>query len=231
MRPPPHSTVPMPAQPFEARAALFLEVRRAGVRNLDVLRAIESAPRELFVADRFKPLANRNMALPIGCGQTMPSPADLGRRLEALEPESHHRVFEVGTGSGYGAAVLARLSREVISVERFETLAIEAARRLSAQTVGKALVLFGDGLAPSRCLGEFDRILLHVCVEEAPRRVVDLLAPGGLMLFGRLEPAAAGRRRGARLVRLARDQTGAFRETDLGLCRLGAAVPGSALVL
>jgi len=220
-----------PTQKLEARAALLLEVRRAGVRDLEVMRAIETAPRELFAPHRFKDLADRNMALPIGCGQSMPSPADLGRRLEALETKPHHRVFEVGTGSGYGAAVLARLAREVVSVERFETLAIEAAKRLSSLSVANALVLFGDGLSPSRALGAFDRILLHVCVEEAPRPLVDLLAPGGVMVFGRLAPAAAGKRRRARLVRLVRDQKGALRETELGECRLGAAVPGTALAL
>lgn len=220
-----------PAQKLEARAALLLEVRRAGVRDLEVMRAIETAPRELFAPHRFKDLADRNMALPIGCGQSMPSPADLGRRLEALETKPHHRVLEVGTGSGYGAAVLARLAREVVSVERFETLAIEAAKRLSSLSVANALVLFGDGLSPSRALGAFDRILLHVSVEEAPRPLVDLLAPGGVMVFGRLAPAAAGKRRRARLVRLVRDQKGALRETELGECRLSAAVPGSALAL
>ena len=223
---------PQSTQPLEERAALLLQLRRSGVRDLNVMRAIESVPRELFTPHRFKDLANRNLALPIGCGQTLPAPADLARRLAALAPQPHHRVFEVGVGSGYGAAVLARLVRELVCVERFESLAIEAAQRLAALSIANALVLFGDGLAPSRALGEFDRILLDVSVEEPPAPVVDLLGPGGVMVFGRLEPAARGARfRRSRLVTLTRADDGSLAEADLGLCRHSAALPGAASAL
>lgn len=217
--------------PAETRAALLLALRQAGVRDLAVMRAIEKIPRALFAPNRIRDLAGRNMALPIGCGQTMPAPADLARRLAALGVAPEHRVLEVGTGSGYGTAALAALAREVVSIERFETLAIEAARRLAALNVHNALVLHGDGLAPSRSLAPFDRIVVHASVAGTPRLLVDMLAPGGVMVFGRLAPAAKGERQKERLARLTRSAQGAVAEQDIGPCRLGAAVGGAARAL
>lgn len=219
------------AAPAEERAALLLRVRRAGVRNIAVMRAIEAVPRELFAPNRLRDLANRNMGLPIACGQTMPSPADLARRLEALDVRPEHRALEVGTGSGYGTAALARLARDVVSIERFETLAIEAARRLASLGVGNALVLHGDGLAPSRSLGRFDRIVVHASLAGTPRLLVDMLAPGGVIVFGRLTPAPKGQPRKERLSKLTKDAQGAVEETDIGSCRLGPAVGGPARAL
>ncbi len=214
----------------QQKAALLLHLRRAGVHNLDVMRAIETVPRELFAPHKFRDLAQRDIALPIGCGQTMPSAADLARRLEALAPQPQHRVLEVGSGSGYATAALARLAREAVSFERFETLAIEAGRRLAALSIANALVLFGDGLAPSRALGSFERIMLHVAVEETPQALLDLLAPDGVMVFGRLLAAEPGDRRRAHLVRLAR-AGGAPQERDLGPCRLPPALTGLAAAI
>lgn len=230
---PPHPHIALAAAlPVEQRAALLLQLRRCGVRNLEVMRAIETVPRELFAPHRFKDLAGRNMALPIGCGQTMPSPAELGRRLEALAPAANHRVFEVGAGSGYGSAVLARLVRELVCVERFETLAIEAAKRLSTLSIINAIVLYGDGLAPSRSLGVFDRILFNIAVEAAPPAVLHhLLAPEGVMVFGRVEPAPGRKARRSRLIKLVRRPNGDIVESDLGLCRQSAAFQGAALAL
>jgi len=216
---------------IEGRAALLLRLRRSGVRDLAILRAIETVPRELFAPYRFRDLANRNMALPIGCGQTMPSPADLARRLEALGVKPEHRVLEVGTGSAYATAALARLAREVVSIERFETLAIEAGRRLSSLAVSNAIVLHGDGLAPSRSLGLFDRIIVHASVSGTPRLLADMLAPGGVMIFGRLAPPQPDEPRRERLARLRREGEGTFAEQDMGPCRLGPAVGGAASAL
>ncbi|MGJ0512411.1 MAG: protein-L-isoaspartate(D-aspartate) O-methyltransferase, partial [Methylocystis sp.] len=95
------------ASQFEERAALLLTLRQAGLRDLSVLRAMEATPREAFAPYRFRDLANRNLSLPIGCGQTMSRPVELARRLEALKIGRGHRVLEVGAGSGYGAAALA----------------------------------------------------------------------------------------------------------------------------
>ncbi len=181
--------------PVEQRAALALRLRAASVRDVAVMGAFERVPRELFAPHRFRDLANRDMALPIACGQTMPASADLARRVEALGAGPEHRVLEIGAGSGYGAAVLSRLAKEVVSMERFETLAIEASGRLSALAIHNARVICEVGLAPARSMGLFDRIIMHLSLEEPPMAVLDLLAPGGVMCsgaFSRAPPASAG---------------------------------------
>lgn len=214
---------------IEERAALLLALRQAGVRDISVMRAIEAVPRDAFTPYKFRDLANRNMSLPIGCGQTMSRPADLARRLEALKVGRGHRVLEIGTGSGYGAATLAKLGREVVTLERFETLAIEAARRLAALEVTNAVALYADGLAPSRALGEFDRIILQASVPETPAALVQMLAPGGTLLFGLRTPP--GEQPRERLIKIDRIERGELRESDFGPCALGAAVPGLAQAL
>ncbi len=202
------------------------------MRDAAVMGAFEQVPRELFTPHRFRDLANRNMALPIGCGQTMPAPADLARRLEALGAGPEHRVLEIGAGSGYSAAVLSRVAKEVMSIERFETLAIEAASRLSSLGIDNAVVVCGDGLAPARSMGLFDRVIMHLSLEEPPMAVLNVLAPGGVMVFGRFLAATPGARREARLIRLERSATSdMFSETDKGPCRLSAAFAGRALAL
>jgi len=205
----------------EQRAALLLQLRRAGVRDVAIMRAIERAPRAVFAPHRFRDLADRDMSLPIGCGQSMPSAADLGRRLEALGVSSQHRVLEVGAGSGYAAAVLAQLAREVVSLERFASLAAEASARLESAGVANARVLHADGLAPPDELGAFDRIILHVAVRETPEALIGRLAPGGIMLFGRTAPGKT------RSIRIERAGEG-FKETDIGPCRLPLAASGLA---
>lgn len=220
------------ANAFEERAALLLALRQSGVRDISVMRAIENVPRDAFAPFRFRDLANRNMALPIRCGQTMSRPADLARRIEALRVGRGHRVLEVGTGSGYGAAVLAHLAREVVTLERFETLAIEAARRLAALDIGNARALHEDGLKPSRAHGEFDRIILHVAVEGTPEALAQMLAPNGALVFGRIAaPAAQGMPARSRLIRIDRKEGNDLKETDLGPHMFGLAVEGEALAL
>ena len=141
-------------------------------------------------------------------------------------------MLEIGAGSGYGTAILSRLAREVASVERFETLAIEASGRLSALAIHNARVLCEDGLAPARSMGLFDRIIMHLSVEDPPMAVLDLLAPGGVMVFGRFLASAPGQRRRSRLIRLERSTNGEmFSETDRGPCRLSGAIAGRALSL
>lgn len=216
---------------FEARAALLLAVRRAGVRDISVMRAFEAVPREAFAPFKFRDLANRNLALPLGCGQTMSRPADLGRRIEALRVGKGHRVLEVGTGSGYGTAILARLAWEVVSIERFETLAIEAARRLAAFGAANATVSHADGLAPDPTLGEFDRIIIEGALDAPPQAMISLLSPGGTLVYARHAPFEGEKRSHQRLIKVDRIDGGELRESDLGLHRLGAAAAGLAKAL
>jgi len=216
---------------FEERAALLLAVRRAGVRDISVMRAIEAVPREAFAPFRFRDLANQNMALPIGCGQTMSRPSQLARRIEALRVGLGHRVLEVGTGSGYGTAILARLAREVVTLERFQTLAIEAARRLAAAGVDNVMATQGDGLAPDPELGDFDRIVVQAALEAPPSALMGRLAPGGALIYVLSDKKAGEKRPRQRLIKVDPGEDGALRETDLGPHSLGFAAFGRALAL
>lgn len=213
---------------FEERAALLLAVRRAGVRDISVMRAIEAVPREAFAPYRFRDLANRNMALPIGCGQTMSRPADLARRIEAMRIGRGHRVLEIGTGSGYGTAILARLAKEVVTLERYETLAIEAARRLAALPAANAVAQRADGLAPDPSIGQFDRIVVQAALEARPAALLGFLAPGGALVYVLSESVQGEKRPRQRLIKVDFTESGELRETDLGPHRVEAATVGIA---
>jgi protein-L-isoaspartate(D-aspartate) O-methyltransferase len=212
----------------EEKAALLLRLRASGLRDLDLLRALEKVPREIFVPHRLVDLARRDLALPIGCGQTLTEPSLVARMIEALALSRQHRVLEIGTGSGYATAVLSVIVDEVISIERFQTLAIAA--RLRLQRLGKtnAVVNFADGLAISAEAGPFDRILVHGSLDEVPRRFVDLLTEDGRIVMARPERDVCWRQR-LIVVRRGADQN--LVETEVCRCRLQALLPGVAKVL
>jgi protein-L-isoaspartate(D-aspartate) O-methyltransferase len=209
----------------QATMSFLLGLRARGIGNVHVLRALEKVPRERFVPHRYADLALRNVALPIGCGQTMPEPILVARMIEALDPRPRHRVLEIGTGSGYATAVMAQIVDEVVSYERYKSLAGEAAARLQRLEIGNAKIIWGDGLALSAEAGLFDRILVHAVIEPLPHALLALLAAGGAIVHGR--PAGEGC---ARLVSLVHG-TGGFRQNDIGACRLGPLVAGLSLAL
>lgn len=166
----------------EARGALLLTLRQAGVRDVNVLRAIETVQREIFVPFALRDLAQRNVALPIACGQTMEAPADLARMLEALQIEPGHRVMEIGAGSGYSTAVLSRLAGEVVAFERFRSLSVEANARLQQLGLRNAFVHCADGLAAPETWGRFDRIIVHALLPAPDARLAGALDARGLLL-------------------------------------------------
>ena len=166
-----------------SRVVLLLALRGAGIRDLDVLRAMETVPREAFLPEHLRHFGPRNVAVPLPCGQTMPSPLTLALMLEALDAQPGQRVLEVGTGSGYGTALLARIAGEVVSFERYRTLAAEAEARLAALGID-ARIVFGDGLVPARDFGHFDRILVHAALSDVPSRLLEVLAEGGRIVAG-----------------------------------------------
>src|SRR6202162_2631673 len=125
----------------------LLTLRRRGIGDQGVLRAMDEVPRERFVETDFTDAAYADRALPISCGQTISQPYVVAYMTEQLALEPHHRVLEIGTGSGYQAAVLSRLAREVVSVERFRTLAEAARTRLETLGYRNVTVVVGDGRA------------------------------------------------------------------------------------
>ncbi len=209
----------------EETVAFLLSLRARGIRDTRVLRAMELVPRDLFAPRRFSDLARADVSLPLACGQTMTAPGRIAAMLVALGVEAHHRVLEVGTGSGYVSAVLGRLGREVLSVERFRTLALAAAERVASLGLPQVRIATGDGLAIGREFGPFDRVLLNGTVETLPSGLLASLATGGRLVGARL---AQGQ---ARLVRVERTGEGTLIEERGGPLRLPPLVPGAAQAL
>jgi protein-L-isoaspartate(D-aspartate) O-methyltransferase len=164
------------------RAQFVLRLRQRGLSDLRVLRALELTPRSFFMAQRYADIAARDIALPIGGGQTAPPPSTVAQMIEALEVQSHHRVLEIGAGSGFASALLAALGAEVVALERSPSLAAEAAARLDAFGAKNVRVLHGDGLAVDAVDGPFDRVLVHALIEPPAPRLTRWLGAGGALV-------------------------------------------------
>ena len=169
-------------EPDPRLIALVMTLRKQGITNAQVLSAIERTPRELFVAEPFAHAAFDNSALPIACGQTISQPYVVAVSTEALALEPQHRVLEIGTGSGYQAAVLAQLCRRVYSVERHRALHLEANQRFKALKIDNIATRLGDGFQGWPEQAPFDRVLLTAAVPEVPAKVIEQLKPGGILV-------------------------------------------------
>ncbi len=172
----------IPAADIE-RMEFQLALRRRGISDQAVLRAMDAVPREHFVAPEYLDCAYADQALPIACGQTISQPYVVAYMAERLEVEPHHRVLEVGTGSGYQAAILSRLAREVLSIERYRTLADAARRRLETLGYANVAIVLGDGLAGAPRDAPFDRIIVTAAASDVPTVLVDQLGASGKMLL------------------------------------------------
>ena len=192
---------------------LLMELRRAGISDQRVLNAIERVPRELFVPPTFADQAYENVALPIGHGQTVSQPLVVAHMTELLELGDRHKVFEIGTGSGYQTAVLAPLCRRVFSIERYRPLLREAERRLAELRLHNVTCRFGDGTKGWPEQAPFDRIIVSAAAPELPAILADSLAPGGVLVA----PVGEGLR-DQRLLRVRRGNAG-FTTEELGAVR------------
>ncbi|MFM8860400.1 MAG: protein-L-isoaspartate O-methyltransferase family protein [Methylocystis sp.] len=211
----------------EERGLLLLNIRQAGVRDIRVLRAIETTPRDEFTPFRFRDLANKNILIPIGCGQTMTRPTDLARSYEALEIDSHHRVLEIGAGSGYGTAILSKLASEVVTFERYISLAGAARERLASQNIDNVLLHASDGFEASIDIGQFDRIVIHLALSQTPQTLISFLKPGGIIIFGQRELSSIAEGARERLVKVNLKSDGVCEQIDIGACRLGVPCQGA----
>jgi protein-L-isoaspartate(D-aspartate) O-methyltransferase len=162
--------------------ALLMALRGQGIADPRVLEAIEKTPREIFVDKPFETSAYDNTALPIACGQTISQPFIVAIISEALEVSAKHRVLEIGTGSGYQAAVLARLAGWVYTVERHRPLLDAAKARFQRLKLHNVVVRHGDGLKGWPEQAPFDRIVLSAAVEKVPQTLIDQLKPGGILI-------------------------------------------------
>lgn len=165
------------------RMEFMLTLRRRGISDQAVLRAMDEVPREYFVTPDSLEHAYGDHALPIACGQTISQPYVVAYMTEQLAVRADHRVLEVGTGSGYQAAVLSRLVREVVSIERYRTLAEAARSRLQTLGYDNVEVVVGDGLNGVPDRAPFDRIIITAAAEVIPETLVAQLSEGGVMLL------------------------------------------------
>ena len=213
----------MAANPEPPEKMMFqLALRRRGISDQTVLRAMEEVPRELFVEAGDRASAYRDSALGIACGQTISQPFVVAYMTEQLQLARGHRVLEIGTGSGYQAAILSRLCKHVLTIERYRTLADRARQRLEKLGYHNVEVLFGDGFDVPAGAGDFDRIIVTAAMEQIPDNLLARLEPGGLLI------APVGPHRGTQtLVRVTRTETGFVRK-DLVEVRFVPALPGIA---
>ena len=160
----------------------LLAMRRRGIQDLRVLRALELVPRERFVEPEQVDLAYEDHALPIECGQTISQPYVVAAMTEALALEPTHKVLEIGTGSGYQAAVLAHLAGEVVTIERYRTLAETAERRLRGLGLDNVTVIVGDGALGAPEHAPFDRIIVTAAAPDIPQTLVDQLVDNGILV-------------------------------------------------
>jgi protein-L-isoaspartate(D-aspartate) O-methyltransferase len=143
---------------------------------------MEAIPREAFVPPGQQPEAYSDRALPIACGQTISQPVVVGLMTQALSVEKTHKVLEVGTGSGYQAAILSRLCRRLYSIERHRELHSSASQRFEALRLRNITTLLGDGWKGWAEQGPFDRIIVTAAADEIPQTLVDQLSVGGVMV-------------------------------------------------
>jgi protein-L-isoaspartate(D-aspartate) O-methyltransferase len=153
-----------------------------GIRDEAVLRAMRDTPRHLFTPERYRAQAYEDHPLPIGYGQTISQPYIVAYMSERLDVRREHRVLEIGTGSGYQAAILGQLAGEVYTIEIVPELAMSAAETLRRLGYRNVTVREGDGYAGWPEKAPFDRIILTACPPELPQTLVDQLKPGGRLI-------------------------------------------------
>ena len=190
------------------KARLIMTLRGMGVVEADVLSAMERVPRELFVPTALSQHAYENASLPIALEQTISQPYIVARMTAALELTGRERVLEIGTGSGYQAAILSFLCRRVYSIERLRPLLVEAENRFRKLRITNVTSRFGDGAKGWPEGAPFDRVILTCAPPEIPATLLNQLKTGGIMV------APEGRDREQSLVVIRRTGEG-FKRREL----------------
>jgi protein-L-isoaspartate(D-aspartate) O-methyltransferase len=210
--------MPLVDRPPPEKMMFQLNLRRRGISDQRVLRAMESVPRDLFVEVADRNDAWLDTALGIACGQTISQPFVVAYMTERLELRDDNRVLEIGTGSGYQAAILSRLCREVVTIERFRELAERARALLVQLKCDNVEIMLGDGFDIPPEAGQFDRILVTAAMERIPDALIARIEPGGLLI------APVGRQT---LILLRRTTAGLVRKELIDV-RFVPALPGIA---
>jgi len=175
------------AKPDELAAArrtmIEQQLRRRGIKDERVLAVMAEVPRELFVRPQDRPFAYDDRALPIGLGQTISQPYMVALMTELLDPQPHHRVLEIGTGSGYQTAILAKLAGHVYTLERLAELSRAARQRLQSLGLNNVTYLVGDGSRGWPAFAPYDRIIVTAGSPNVPPPLIEQLADGGKLVI------------------------------------------------
>ena len=189
------------------------QLGRGGVRDPRVLDAFAQVPRHRLLPEALAAQAYRDTAIPIGDGQTISAPGVVATMTQALALAGHETVLDIGTGSGYQAAILSRLAARVVSIERVGRLAATARRALDHLGVSNVVVYLGDGSLGRPADAPYDAIVVAAGGPEVPRPLLEQLGPGGRLV------GPFGGRREQRLLRITRGSDGSFESEVIGRCR------------
>jgi protein-L-isoaspartate(D-aspartate) O-methyltransferase len=208
--------------PAERQMQFVFSLRSRGVTNADVLKAMEATPRIDFLEGIFRDRSFEDVPLPISCGQTISQPTVVGLMTQALQVDRRSKVLEIGTGSGYQAAVLARLARRVYTVERHRRLARRARELFQELRLHNITVVHGDGSLGLPEQAPFDRIIVTAAAEDPPQVLIDQLRTGGIMVLPVGQSNAV-----QTLIKIEKAEDG-LEYTDLGAVRFVPLVEGVA---
>jgi protein-L-isoaspartate(D-aspartate) O-methyltransferase len=159
-----------------------IQLAARGITSKRVLAAMESVPREVFMAEGWQDEAYADRAAPIDCGQTISQPYIVALMTEALNLSGDELVLEIGTGSGYQTAILSRLARRVVSIERHEALSRQAEKALNQIGCENVQLIIGDGTQGYPPLAPYDRIMITAAADRLPPALLEQLADGGWMV-------------------------------------------------
>ena len=208
--------------PAEQQMQFVFSLRSRGVTNAEVLKAMEQTPRVDFLEGIFRERSFEDTPLPIACGQTISQPTVVGLMTQALEVTKRCKVLEIGTGSGYQAAILSRLARRVYTVERHRRLARRARELLQRLGLHNITVLHADGSLGLPEQAPFDRIIVTAAAVDPPQVLIDQLREGGIMVLPVGQSNAV-----QTLIRIVKTAQG-LDYTDLGAVRFVPLVEGVA---
>jgi len=196
-----------------ARRRLVEGLQKIGVHDRRVLSAFGEVRRHQLIPEALQAHSYRNEPLPIGEGQTISAPGVVAVMTQALELSGSEKVLEIGTGSGYQAAILSRLASQIISIERIPRLAARARTSLDELGVGNVVVYLGDGTRGRAEQAPYDAIIVTAGGPSIPNPLLEQLAPGGRLV------GPFGERADQRLVRVRHGEDGRFTREVLGRCR------------
>lgn len=205
----------------QARKEFMTGLRKRGTEDERVLSAMAKVPRERFVDSEHEDVALSDYALPIACGQTISQPSLVAAMTAALKISPKHKVLEIGTGSGYQAAILSHLAKHVFSIERFPLLAEIAKERLKKLGIENVSISEGDGAEGLPGEAPFDRIMVTAAAPHMPPALTEQLAAGGILILPLGPPGDI-----QTLIRVTKSGAGALKSEDLMSVRFVPLLPG-----